>query len=108
MLKANSQNHSDTSVIPTLASRLALIQESTQIPSGNQPQRKMGRQMASHGFLEGLRRHAGGRPHLLKAQIPSSSLRAEKLLGKQFSPAIPIFSHLHMSGFGMTPDATAL
>ena len=65
-------------MIATLASRLALIQESSQILGGNQPQRKMGRQMASHGFLEGLRRHAGGKPHLLKAQIPSPSLRSEK------------------------------
>ena len=40
------------------------------------PTRKMGRQIASHGFLESLRRHGGGNPHLLKAKLPSPSLRA--------------------------------
>ena len=36
----------------------------------------MGRQMASHDFLESLKRHGGGNPHLVKAKLPSPSLRA--------------------------------
>ena len=36
----------------------------------------MGRQMASHGFIESLKRYGGGNPHFLKAKLPSPSLRA--------------------------------
>ena len=36
----------------------------------------MGRQMASHGFLESLRRYCGTSPRLLKARLPSPDLRA--------------------------------
>ena len=34
--------------------------------------------MASHGFLESLRRYGGGNPHLVKARLPSPSLRASQ------------------------------
>ena len=38
----------------------------------------MGRQMASHGFLESLRSYGGGEPHLLEAKLPSPRLRAHE------------------------------
>ena len=68
-------------MIQPLANRLALIQESsskTLLP--NQPKRKIGRQMASHGFLKALCRYGGGNPQLLEAKLPSFDLRAEKNL----------------------------
>ena len=65
-------------MIPTLSTRLALIQETPSMADATQPMRKMGRQMASHSFLESLRRHGGGNPNLVKAKLPSPSLRASK------------------------------
>ena len=40
------------------------------------PQRKMGRQMASHGFREALRLQCSGTPHMVKAVLPSPELRS--------------------------------
>ena len=65
-------------MIQNLASRLAVIQENSSMAGMQQPLRKMGRHMASHSFLESLRRHGGGNPHLLTTNLPSSSLRARR------------------------------
>ena len=65
-------------MIQTLTNRLAVIQENSSMAGMQQPLRKMGRHMASHSFLEGLRRHGGGNPHLLPTNLPSSSLRAQR------------------------------
>ena len=59
-----------------LASRLALIQENLGSSTGNEPTRKMGRQMAGYSFMESLRKYGGGYPHLIRATIPSKSLRS--------------------------------
>ena len=62
-------------MISNLARRLAVIQDNSSV-DGASNLRKMGRQMASHGFIESLKRHGGGNPQFMKAKLPSPSLRA--------------------------------
>ena len=65
-------------MIENLATRLALIQESSSHTGINPPKRKMGRQMASQSFLEALRRESGAEPLLLGAKLPSFPLRDQR------------------------------
>ena len=76
-------------MIQNLAKRIALIQENSSSTDVNQPKRKMGRQMASHGFLESLRRYGGGNPHLVKARLPPLVFAPLRPAGRLFSLAIP-------------------
>ena len=63
---------SSAEVVPSLASRLALLAA----PPAEDATRKMGRQIATHSFRQALQRHAGGEPYLLKRRIPCAGLRA--------------------------------
>ena len=55
--------------------RLALIDDGSIDQVDAPPTRKMGRQMASHGFLRALKNHGVGAPQILKAKLPSNLLR---------------------------------
>ena len=58
-----------------LSKRLAIIDDNSIDKVDAIPTRKMGRQMASHGFRRALTIHGGGNPQSIKASLPSTYLR---------------------------------
>ena len=58
-----------------LPKRLALLVDSSIDKGQELPTRKMGRQMASHGFRKALATHCEGDPQVIRAFLPSAALR---------------------------------
>lgn len=52
----------------------------------------MGRQIASHNFLESLREHCGRSPHLIKAKLPSFELRSNQIAWEALFTGDPILN----------------
>ena len=72
-----------------LSKRLALIDDSSIDLANAPPKRKMGRQMASHGFRQALKYEGDGEPTIIKPSLPSHELRSPVQQWEALYMAIP-------------------